>query len=190
MPDTTQQMPPGPGQMPPPEDIAAGLAAKQAAAGDALGPTETNVEALVAQMQAQMSAMAAQIQQLRTQAGPSGPHPLLATARNLRYHLADVEGSDAHAPGVQLADDLVEAAGHAVESGDLAHVRNIIGRLERFMRRVAVRPGDDHHGRAAREIISDHLPDQLDAFVPAPRQPGVASSQPPVRVTAGTVVSG
>jgi hypothetical protein len=187
-----QEMPPQPGRAPSAAEMAAGLKAKQAAAAadGGLGPTETDIEALVAQMQQQMAAMAAQIQQMQAAAGPRGQHPLIATAANLRYHLRDAEGSDAHAPGIALADDLIEAAGNAVESGDLTHVRSILDRLTRFFRRLPARPGDDHHGRQAREIIADHLPDQLDAFIPSPKHPGLGSSRAPVPVVAGSVVAG
>jgi hypothetical protein len=186
---------PGPQAAPGEADMAAELAAKQAAAAAASEPgaapmaTETDVQALIEQMARQMALMQQQISQLQQDAGDSGEHPLLATARKLRYHLADVEGSDAHAPGVGLADDLVEAAGHAVESGDLQHVKGILGRLERWARRTGTRTGDDHHGLAARALIADHLPDQLDAFVPRPKAPQVGGGLP-VKVAAGTVVDG
>jgi hypothetical protein len=168
------------------ENVAADLAAKQAAAG--MGTTEADIGALIAHLQAQMEVQAQQIETLLSQRGPQGEHPLVATAVNLRYHLSDMEHSEAHKPALGLADDLVEAAKAAAESGELGPVRAIVQRLERWNRRVRPRPGDDHHGRQAAEIIGDHLADQLDAFVPTPRRPGIASDRPPVPVVSGSVV--
>jgi len=179
-------------------DVAAELAAKQAAAqaaaehqaavtGQPVSNPLTGADAM-----AILAALQQQVAQLQAQvaaAQPPGEHGLLATARLLRHHLADMEGSDAHAPGIGLADDLIEAAGHAIDSGDLTHVRSIAGRLDRFFRRAPQRAGDDHHGYHARQVLAFHLPDQLDSFTPRPRQPQVAGSAP-VPVTAGTVVSG
>ena len=168
-----------------PPESDADLAAKLTAAG-ATGITEADVTQLILAMQQQMAGMQAQILRLQAEAGPAGPHPLLATARMLRHHLADAEHRDSHAPAVQLADDLVDAAGHAATSGDLTHVKGILARLERWARRHPVPPGEAYHARQVADIIGYHLPDQLDSFVPAPKAPAVAGGAP-VKVVAGSV---
>lgn len=180
---------PIPGQPAPEGDVAAELKAKQDAAEQA-GVTEVDVQALIKAMQEQLEAQAAAIAELKAKAGPQGEHPLVSTAVNLRYHLGDMAHSDAHQPAIALADDLVEASKAAAESGDLSNVTSIMGRLERWARRVKPRPGDDHHGYQAAEIIAAHLPDQVDAFAPLPRRPGIATTQPPAKVLAGSVIAG
>lgn len=169
-------------------DAAAALAAQQTAAG-VTGVTDVDVAALIHGMQQQMAAMAAQISQLQAEATPSGPHPLQATARMLRHHLADAEHRESHAPAVALAEDLVEASGHAVTSGDLTHVKSILARLDKWRRRNPVPPGDAYHARQADEIIGYHLPDQVETFVPRPKAPAVAGAAP-VPVITGSVVAG
>lgn len=196
------QPPPAPGQLPDEAVMAADLAAKQAAAQqtqaqtvggltDSAPMTGADVDALIRQFQQQMAQQQAYFDQRMTaliaQSGPAGPHPLVATADQLIYHLTDGAHRDSHAPAVQLADDLKDAALNAAESGDTSHVAAIIQRLERWLRRNPVPPGDAHHHRQAADIISFHLPDQLDVFVARPKSPGIESSQPPAKVISGSV---
>src|SRR5262252_6968786 len=152
------------------------VAANLTAAGGTA--TEVDVAALIAQLQAQVTSQQAAISALQAKAGPQGENPLLATARMLRAHLADVEGEAPSAPGISLADDLVEAAGEALKSGDLYHVNKILGQLQRWAARTSVRPGEDYHGRYVREIIAYHLPDQVDAFTPPVTLPQVGGASP------------
>lgn len=182
---TTPQPPAAPGQLPDEAAIAAQLQA-EAAAGNT-GQTESDRDLIIAQLQSAVANMQAQMDSLRADAVKGGVHPLLATAKMLRHHLADAEHRDSHAPAVQLADDLIDAAGNAIASGNLEHVSSIIKRLDRWSQRNPVPPGESYHARQAHQIIGWHLPDQLDAFVPAPRAPGLPSSQPPARVVAGSV---
>lgn len=182
---TTPTPPAVPGQLPDEAAIAAQLQA-EAAAGNT-GQTETDVNLVIAQLQATVAGLTQQMASLQADAVKGGVHPLLATAKMLRHHLADAEHRDSHAPAIQLADDLVDAAGNAVQSGNLEHVTGILKRLDRWSQRNPVPPGESYHARQAHQIIGWHLPDQVDAFVPAPRAAGIASSQPPARVVAGSV---
>lgn len=184
----------GPGEDDVALDAAARIAAAQAAVGQGgdsgqplAGTTETDAVALLQQALAQLAIQQQQINQLLAQAGPKGPHPLLAVAKMLRHHLGDGEHRDAHAPAVALADDLIDAAGNAVSSGDLTAVRKIHAGLLKWLDRNPVPPGDSYHHRQAADIIRWHLGDQADSFVPAPKQQGLTSSQAPVRVVTGSV---
>jgi hypothetical protein len=158
-------------------------------------PGETDVRELLAQMQAQQNAMAAEIARLRAGGDPSGLHPLAGTAaaarEQLTVHLThnNLLNSPPHAAALRLADDLVDAAGNAVESGDVSQVRDIGGRLERALKRIHPGNGDNHYYRQAVEFVRDHLPDAADTVTaPTPSSaPAVASSQPPARVVAGSV---
>lgn len=151
------------------------------------GTTDIDVEGLLRAALQQLNAQQQQINSLLASQGPRGPHPLASVARMLRHHLADGEHRDAHQPAVQLADDLVDASANAVQSGDLTSVRKISAGLLRWLDRNPVPPGDSYHHRQAADIIRWHLPDQVDAFVPAPSQPGIGSSQAPARVVPGSV---
>jgi hypothetical protein len=151
-------------------------------------PAEVDVQALLARVQAMEKKLA--------EAGYSGgQHPLTGTAVSardqLRVHLehGNLTGSDEHAAVLRLADDLVDAAGNAVESGDVSAVRDIGARLERALGRIHPGNGDHHYFRQALEFVRHHLPEAADLVTaPAPSdRPQVASGRPPARVVTGSV---
>lgn len=182
---------------PPERDIAAELAAKQAAAQQQINQdsqdsgrqmfTGADVAALIEGIQREMAAMKAQMTTLQASQGPQGVHPLLSVARQLRYHLGDMQHADSHASALQLADDLVDAAGNAIDSGNLDPVHGIAARLGRWLDRNPVPPGESYHARQAADIIRYHLGDQTDNFVPRPKAPAIESDRAPARVIPGSV---
>lgn len=156
-------------------------------------PGETDVRALIAQMQQQQSSMAAEIARLRAGASPEGVHPLAGTAaaarEQLAIHLAhnNLTASPPHAAALRLADDMVDAAGNAVSSGDVSAVREIGQRLERALTRIHPGPGDNHYFRQALEMVRDHVPGAADTVTgPSGTSPAPAPAAP-AKVLTGSV---
>ena len=156
--------------------------------------TEVDVPALLARLQEQQAAMAAEIARLRQGQGPQGEHPLIGTAVQTRdliaQHFAGTTlAVAATAPVLRLADDVVDAARNAVKSGDTGPVRQLAQRLERALNRVHPGPGDHHYFTVALAGAGIHMQDAADAVTgPAPSSAGaVGSSQVPVTVVAGSV---
>ena len=178
-----QVTPPPLGTGPAPDD----LAAKAAAAS----PTETDVTALLAAMQQQMAAMAAQIRTLKASQVPEGEHNLIGASAQARDLIATHYEFSPRGPElVRLADDLVDAARNAAASGDTAPARQVAARLERRLLSFHPGPGDHHYFRQALGLVSLHIPDAADTVTqPQPTgAPAVGSSQPPARVLEGSVV--
>jgi hypothetical protein len=163
----------------------------QVAGGGAM-PTEVDVPALLARLQAQQDAMAAEIARLKSGQPAGGVHPLIGTATAARDLIAqhfDRGGVGDRAGVLALADDLVDAAGNGVQSGDTAATRQIGQRLERALAKVNPGPGDHHYFTNAWQMVTSHLLDAADT-VTGPAQPSagaVGSSQPPARVISGSV---
>lgn len=166
----------------------AAVAARMATAS----PDETDVKALLRQMQAQQAAMAAEIARLKAGQAPAGLHPLIGTAQSARDLLAvhfDHNPKPSAGEVLRLADDTVDAAKHAVESGDVSRVRDLGGRLERAARRAHPGSGEHHYYAQALDFIAGHLPRAADTVTgPAPSDaPAVGSDRGSVPVIAGSV---
>ena len=173
-------IPPGPD----PDEVAA----KAAAAS----PTETDVHALLTQMQAQQAAMAEEIRRLKAGQAPDGVHPLIGAATSARDLLAVHfdHGGKGNGPEVmRLADDLVDAAGNAVDSGDPAAARQVGQKLDRALMRAHPGGGDHHYFTHALDFIRHAVPDAADTIT-APKQtnaPALSSSSGSVPVIQGSV---
>ena len=182
----------GSGVQPPPVGYTLpGDTAQHAAAGGAL-PTEVDVPALLAQMQAQQDAMSNEIARLKAAGGPQGDHPLIGVALQARDQLAAHFSHDATTTDsskvMRLADDLVDAAGNAVESGDPGPARTVGDKLLRALARVNPGPGDHHYYAQAVGFIRDHFPDAADTITePAPKAKAAVGGGQPARVVAGSV---
>jgi hypothetical protein len=179
---------PAPGIAPPDEgSVAAGLAARQAAAP--AGVTTVDVDALFAGMQA----MQQQIDALLAEKASGAGIPVQATAESLREliktHASQSPGTD-HTDLLRLADDAVDAAVNAASSGIGGPVVAIAGKVVKALQKVNPGPGDFHYFRQALGFAEVHLVDAAEALVPRPaRQPAgqVTSSQPPATVIQGSV---
>lgn len=170
-------------------DVAAQLAAGQAAAGEPIGGTVIDEDAIRAYIEAQVRA---QVTAALRAAGAEPPgEPLVNTAvalRNLlRTHASMLPGAD-HGEGLRLADDLVDAAENAVESGDTAAVRKIGEQLTRWLKRAGnPGPGDFHYYRQAADFAEFHIPDAADGVTPKVKAPALTSLRKPAQVIAGSV---
>ena len=155
-------------------------------------PTEVDVPALLARMQAQQDAMAAEIARLKAGQAPQGEHPLILTALQTRDLIAthvDRGGGRGEGPQLlRLADDVTDAARNAVASGDTGPVRQIAQRLERALNRVHPGPGDHHYFTLALHGAGIHMQDAADAVTgPTPSAAGAVSGGKPATVVAGSV---
>jgi hypothetical protein len=178
-----QVQPPPVGTGPTPEQIAA-------AAASGASPTEVDVTALLATMQAQMAAMAAQIASLKSTQVGGGAHELVVNAAQARDLIA--KHFEFHPKGAELtrlADDVVDAAGNAVESGDTAAVRQVAGKLERKLNSYHPGPGDHHYFTQALAMVGVHIPGSADLITDAQPSaaPAIGSDKPPAKVLAGSV---
>lgn len=165
--------------------------AAQQVAGSA-SATEVDVPALLAQMQAQQAAMAEEIARLRAGQGPQGDHPLVGVAQQAREQLALHFSHDDTTRNpenvMRLADDLVDAAGNAVESGDPSAARNVGEKLLRALAKVNPGPGDHHYYAQALGFVRDHFPDAADTITEArPSSAPAVSGGAPAKVVAGSV---
>jgi hypothetical protein len=179
---------PAPGISPPGEaEVAAGLAARQAA-GPA-GLTGADVKQLLAGIQALQD----RVNTLEQEKAAGAAVPVQETAQALRdlvaTHAAHNPGTS-HADALRLADDVVDAAKNAADSGDPAHVISIAGKLDRALMKVHPGPGDHHYFAQALGFVRVHLIDAAEALAPRPAQAPAAevgSGRPPAKVTAGSV---
>lgn len=176
-----------PGVAPPSEaDVAADLAAKQSA-GPA-GVTDVDVQALLAGIRA----LQARVDALEDEKAAGNAAPVVGTAETirdlLRVHAAHNPKTD-HAPVLALADDAVDAAGNAVESGDGGELSKIGARLVRAIRKIHPGPGDHHYLNQALGFAEDHLPDAIDALEPRRADPiaAIGSDRAPAKVIPGSV---
>lgn len=177
-----------PGVSPPPEtEVAAGLAAAQASAP--AGVTQVDIEALAGMIKSLQDKVAA----LEAEKAAGAAAPVLATAETLRdliaVNAAHHPAAD-HASLIRLADDAVDAAKNAADSGDGSLVTQIAGKIERALRRVHPGPGDHHYHQQATAFAAVHLPDAAAQLVPRPQQPAagaLGSSGAQVPVIQGSV---
>lgn len=168
-------------------EMAAGLAAKQSAAPSGV----TDVDA--AQLLAIIQQLQARVDSLEDDKAKGTPAPVVGTAETIRdllkVHAAHNPQTD-HAPVLALADDAVDAAGNALESGDGGELRKIGDRLVRAIRKIHPGPGDHHYLNQALGFAEDHLPDAIDSLQPKrERTPAAAlgSDRAPARVISGSV---
>lgn len=178
--------PAGPALTPPDEaEVAAGLAAKQAA-GPA-GLTSADAAALLQGIKA----LQARVDALEEEKSSGAAIPVQNTAETLRdlirTHAAHNPGPD-YSDLLRLADDGADAAKNAAESGDGSQVITIASRIARALHKVHPGPGDHHYFRQALGFAEVHLIDAAEALVPRPKAAAaVESSQPPAKVVSGSV---
>lgn len=174
--------------VPPPVGTGPADMTAAAAGGSA---TEVDVAALLAQMQAQQNAMAAEIARLKAGAGPQGEHRLIADARAARGLLAEhfSRGARGNAGDVlRLADDMIDAAGNTVQSGDTGPARQVLARLTAALHAVHPGPGDHHYFTQALSIAEHGLPQAADTITgPQPSGAPAVAGGAPVKVLAGSV---
>lgn len=156
--DTVQPPPVGVGINP--DDMAAKLTGAM--------PFQVDVEAMI------KAAVAAEVKRIMAQqGGPAGEHNLIGASRAARELIAHhFEFHPKKDDLLRLADDLVDASGNAVESGDTAAARGVAGKLERMLLRFHPGPGDHHYFRQALGMVQVHIPDAADTVTEA--QPSAA----------------
>lgn len=170
----------------PDDQLGAQLAAGQAASGVPLGATDVDVAQLlagIAQMQERIAALEAEKR--------SGQAPaLIGTVESLqdllRVHDSQTPGID-HTEVLSHADDLLEAARGAVQTGDVSHVTQIGQRIARWLDRHHPGPGDHHYYAQARDFAGPHLDDAASSLEVPISAPAVGSSRAPVPVLQGNV---
>jgi hypothetical protein len=184
------------GQQIQPPPLGTGPAPDAMAAQVAQGvPTIADVSAILAQMQAQQTAMAAEIQRLRAGQRPSGLHPVIGAANSLKTLLAthfDSGGGRGDKDTVlRLADDVADAASNAFESGETGPLRDLGSKMERALKRIDPGPGENPYYRQAVAFASVHLPDAADTITgpnpDAAPKPAPVSGGAPVNVLQGSV---
>jgi len=154
-------------------------------------PTEVDVPALLAQMQAQQEALAAEVARLRGSQAPQGEHALVSTATAARELIATHfdRGYKGDGPKIlRLADDLVDASGNAVSSGDTAAARKVARQLETELNRVHPGPGDHHYFKNALALVGYHYPIAADTVTEAqPSNAPAVAGAPAPKIVAGSV---
>ena len=174
----------------PDADVAAQLAAGQAAAGVDMGGTFVDEDAIRALIEQQVRLQVAAA--LRAAGAEPPGEPLVNTAvalRNLLKTHASMSPNTDHTGALGLADDLVDAANNAVESGDVTHVEKIAARLTTWLERLGhPGPGDYHYHRQALEFAKYHIPDAAGKVTPpAPPMAPLTSTRAPAKVLEGSV---
>lgn len=174
----------------PDADVAAQLAAGQAAAGVDMGGTFVDEDAIRALIEQQVRLQVAAA--LRAAGAEPPGEPLVNTAvalRNLLKTQASMSPGIDHAAALGLADDLVDAANNAVESGDVTHVEKIAARLTTWLERLGhPGPGDFHYHRQALDFAKYHIADAAARVQPpAPPMAPLTSTRAPAKVLEGSV---
>jgi predicted nucleic acid-binding protein len=161
------------------------LAARQAAAP--AGITDVDANKLLAAMQR----MQAQIDQLQAEKAAGLGVPVITNAELMRAllktHAAHYLGTD-HTDVLRLADDTVDAAKNAAESGDGSILTQLAGKMERALKKVNPGPGDFTYFQQARDFATDHIPEAAAQLVPVPQtSAALASSGAATPVIQGSV---
>jgi hypothetical protein len=167
-------------------DMASVLAAKQASAP--AGLTSVDIDKLLAGI----AKLQARVDALESEKAAGLAVPVTGTAEAMRdlikTHAAHYPRTD-HAAVLALADDTVDAAGNAAQSGDGAVVTQLAARLARALRKVDPGPGDHHYFRQALGFAEVHLPDAAADLKPAqqPAAGAISSDRAPAKVISGSV---
>ena len=170
------------GTLPPETDVAA------AASASGLGATEVDVNKLMAFI----AGLQQRVESLEAEKAAGRGMPLVGAAESLRdlftTHAKHNPGQDL-ADGKRLADDVVDAAGNAVKSGDVSSLRSVTEKMARYLKRIDPGPGDHHYFRQAVHFAEAHLPDAMDRYTPpqAPAAAAVSSPRGSVPVISGSV---
>lgn len=149
-------------------------------------PTEVDAAALLARI----NAMERQLAELQSQSGVSGEHNLIGAARAAKDLITQhFEFHPKRAELERLADDLIDAAGNAVSSGDTAAARTVADKLRRRLEFFAPGPGDNHYFRQALGMVTVHIPDAADTVTKAApsNAPALGSDRAPAKVVSGSV---
>lgn len=170
-----------------PGELGAKLAAGQAAANVHVGGTEVDAEELLAAIQALQERVASLESEKRAQTAD----PLVNSVESLRallsLHAAMSPGIDHSAVG-GLAEDLADAAGNAVKSGDVGHVEKIVGKIEAWLHRGGnPGPGDYPYFRQALDFAQYHVPEAAANVTPPTEAVAIGTSRPPAKVLQGNV---
>lgn len=171
-----------------PADLGAKLAAGQVAAGVDVGGTDVNVTELLAGIQALQDRVAALETEKRAGAGDPLGNAVQSLKALLGLHAAHTPGVD-HSGAASMADDLVDAAGNAVQSGDVGNVEKIAGKIAKWLRRDGnPGPGDHPFYAQAVDFAEHHVPDAAELVEP-PAAPAAAigTDRPAAKVIAGNV---
>lgn len=159
----------------------------------AQGASATEVD--TSQLLAAMKAMQERLDALEAEKRSRNAPALVSTAESLRdLIIKHASGMTVHgqvpdmSQGTRLADDVVDAAGNAVTSGDVSHVRAIGQRIETWLRRIHPGPQDHPYYSQAVDFASHHLPLAADQVTgPQPSGALPVSGAAPVSVIPGSV---
>jgi hypothetical protein len=172
-----------PGRFPP--EVAAQLSAPPATSG------LTDVD--VGELLAGIKALQDRVDALESEKASGAGLPVVNTAQALRdliaTHAAHTPGTD-HSDLLRLADDAVDAAVNAVQSGDGGPLTDIAGKIARALARVHPGPGTHHYFQQATGFAEVHLPDAAAQLVKKPQRAPVAavgSDRAPATVVQGSV---
>ena len=140
----------------PDADLGGELAHRQAQAGQPIGSTSTDPDALLKMIQGLQARLDASEAQRKADNAP----PLVGIAAsvrdNLQAHAAANPGTD-HTKALGLAGDLVDAAKNAAESLSGGLVAKLAARLTTALGEVDPGPGDHHWYRQALDFLGAHL---------------------------------
>jgi len=169
-------------------ELGGALAAAGAQAAD------VDVNALLAELLSAQQALQAQVNALQAEKAQAKAEPVKTTAAALKAAILEHasgkttgNGAIDHSALISLADDAVEAAGNAVESGDAGPLAAITARIVRALAKHHPGPGDHHWFRQAQSQAAD-LQDQAEAIVPQRAAAAVTSDRAPAKVVEGSVV--
>lgn len=154
--------------------------AQTAAAQAGSGVTEADINAIMAQLanvQAQLDAQAAA-------AKKAAPDALTSSVNALKTY-AERHSDSTLMP---LIADAGEAALNA-KPGNTDALANIVDKIVAHLKRHPAGPGDQTHYNNLLDTAQYHIPDVIDTVnASAPAGTALASSQPPAKVVAGSVV--
>jgi hypothetical protein len=180
-----QPAPQPPAGPPPEEQVAAQLAAQQAGAPAGV----TDVDA--GQLLDFIKTLQDRVDALEAEKAAGAAVPVVGTAEALRdlisVHASHTPGTD-HSDLIRLADDAVDAAKNAAESGDGGPTTDIAAKIARALHRVHPGPGTHHYFQQALGFAEVHLPDAAAELVKKPAaRAAVGSDRAPATVVQGSV---
>jgi hypothetical protein len=170
-----------------PGDLGAKLAAGQLAAGQDVGGTDVDVTQLLAGIRALQDRVEALEDEKRAGAGDPLGNSVASLKALLGLHAAHAPGID-HSAAASMADDLTDAAGNAVKSGDTGAVEKITGKLLAWLKRGGnPGPGDHPYYRQAVDFAEYHIPDAAELVEKPSTSAAIGTDRAPARVIAGNV---